>query len=229
MILRTLEHVPFEGPAAIATWAKKRGIKVERTALYAGESAPDPDNFDILCVMGGPMNIYEEGKYPWLSEEKRLIKSAINAGKKVVGVCLGAQLIACCLGAEIVPNKYKEIGWLPIMFAEEAKKRFGISDAELLAFHWHGDTFALPADAERFATSEACANQGFTFGENVLALQFHIEYSPESIKAMIEHCPEDFAAGGRFVQSAEQMLNGAAQRTVACNAFLERLLNSLMR
>lgn len=215
MILRTLEHVSFEGPAAIADWARERGIDVERTAIYAGKSAPDVDSFDILAVMGGPMNIYEEDKYPWLAAEKRLIKEAIDAGKIVIGVCLGAQLIADCLGAKITPNEYKEIGWLPITLAE----------GELLAFHWHGDTFSLPAGSERLASSVACLNQGFTFGKNVLALQFHIEYSPESIETMIKNCPEDFADGGRYVQTVEQMREQIESRTADCNTALSRMLD----
>ena len=58
------------------------------------------------------MNIYEEDKFPWLALEKRFLKASIQAGKRIIGVCLGAQLLADVLGGPVTKGQYREIGWL---------------------------------------------------------------------------------------------------------------------
>ncbi|HEY3379757.1 MAG TPA: amidotransferase, partial [Armatimonadota bacterium] len=66
MRLHYLQHVPFEDPAQILAWAQARECTVTSTRLDEGQPLPDPDAFDWLVVMGGPMNIYQENRYPWL-------------------------------------------------------------------------------------------------------------------------------------------------------------------
>src|SRR5690606_32591469 len=114
---------------------------------------------------------------PWMKEEKKLIEKAILKGKRVIGICLGAQLIADVLGARVFPNKEKEIGWFPIELTEEGQKSpffAGFNKTETV-FHWHGDTFEIPKGAEHIASSKVCENQAFLFDHKVLGLQFHLE------------------------------------------------------
>jgi len=120
MRIQCLQHVNFEGPASIETWARERGLSMEKTDLSAGAALPGCDDFDWLVVMGGPMNVYEESAYPWLAGEKRLIGDAIGRGRLVLGVCLGAQLIASVLGAAVYRNSHREIGWFPVNRGEDA-------------------------------------------------------------------------------------------------------------
>lgn len=101
MRIHYLQHVPFEDLANIEVWAGEKGHEVSVTRLYMDETLPALDRFDWLIVMGGPMNIYEEVEYPWLIKEKEFIRNAINAGKFVMGICLGAQLIADVLGEKL--------------------------------------------------------------------------------------------------------------------------------
>jgi GMP synthase (glutamine-hydrolysing) len=158
--------------------------------------------------MGGPMNIYEEKEYPWLAAEKRFIEKAIEKDKIVLGICLGAQLIADVLGARVVRNRYKEIGWFPVSLRPEglASVPFQGFPDEFQALHWHGDTFSLPAGAAMLAESEACPAQAFSANDSrVLALQFHLESSVESVRALIRNCSNELV-DGEYVQGADAIL-----------------------
>ena len=121
MRLHYLQHVPFENPGSILTWAEENGCSVTSTHFYDDETVPKHDDYDWLVVMGGPMNIYDEKNYPWLADEKLFINQAVNSGKVVIGICLGAQLIADVIGGKVTENSYLEIGWFPITLNQEAK------------------------------------------------------------------------------------------------------------
>jgi len=208
MRIHYLQHVFFEGPGVIADYAASGAHSLTATRLFEGEKLPDVHEVDLLVVMGGPMNIYEEDKYPWLIEEKRFILEVIHAGKPVLGICLGAQLIADLLGAPVFPGDFREIGWFPIFLTDEARQTdiAAVFSGEFPVFHWHGDTFAIPEGAVHLALSPACKNQAFIYGNRILALQFHLESTPESIKALVENCGDEIVEG-RYVQSAAEMLS----------------------
>ncbi|MEO0509196.1 MAG: type 1 glutamine amidotransferase [Verrucomicrobiota bacterium] len=197
------KHVPFEGPAAIADWAQSRGHSIECIEVYAEDPLPDANRYEMLIVMGGPMNIYQEGLYPWLAVEKQAIRKAIDGGKIVVGVCLGGQLIADVLGGSVTRGDTVEIGWLPIERSRDCPSELPLPDS-LHVYHWHGDTFALPDNAVRIASTKGCANQGFLYNKRVLGLQCHLETTRESMNALIEACEEE-SSEGPFIQSAEMM------------------------
>ncbi|MEE4607900.1 MAG: type 1 glutamine amidotransferase [Desulfobacteraceae bacterium] len=225
MRLHYLQHVPFEDPAGIFHWAEARGVPMTRSRLYDTPSLPVVADFDALLIMGGPMNIYEDDRYRWLGPEKRLIAEAITAGRIVVGICLGAQLIADALGAPVQPNLWREIGWLPVRRSESAGVLGGALPAVWEAVHWHGDTFELPEGALHLASSTACARQAFVYDDRVLALQFHLETTPDSARALIAHCGHEID-GGPFVQTAAGMLADPA-RFARANALLYRLMDRL--
>lgn len=138
--------------------------------------------FDWLLVMGGPMNIYEEDKYPWLSKEKRFIRDAIASNKVALGICLGGQLITDVLGGKVRKNSYKEIGWYPISLTPEGQKSriFKVLPKKFIALHWHGNMFDIQPQALRTAESDGCSNQAVMLGEAV-GLQFHLELSMDTL------------------------------------------------
>lgn len=206
--IHSLQHVPFEGLGSIAEWVSLKEHNFTATQFFIDSTLPETAEIDWLIIMGGPMGVYDEEKYNWLASEKQLIKKAIEAGKTVIGICLGAQLIAEVLGAKVYPNQYKEIGWFPIQLSEEAieNKLFKGFDKTLTAFHWHGDTFDLPTDATHIASSEACKNQAFLYNEKVIGLQFHFEMTEPALKKMIENGTEELVPGS-FIQTAERILN----------------------
>lgn len=207
MRIHSLQHVPFEDIGSMARDFHTRGYSLSSTHWYRGDAVPAVSDFDALIVMGGPMGIYDEAIYPWLADEKILIKDAIAAGKIVLGICLGAQLIADVLGAKVTPNAHKEIGWWPIDINPAAATH---PIAQVFArypevFHWHGDTFALPPGAMYLASSEGCANQAYSYNNHVFGFQFHLETTPASARALIEHCADDID-GSRYTQTAEAIL-----------------------
>jgi GMP synthase-like glutamine amidotransferase len=208
MRLHFLQHAPFEDLGIIAGWANDKKIPVSRTAFFLNETLPNIDSFDFLVVMGGPMGVYDEDKYTWLTPEKEFIKEAILAGKAVLGICLGAQLIADVLGAKVYSNSNKEIGWFPVRknTKSEAKDTHLFHD-EFYAFHWHGDTFDLPEGSIPIGESDACKNQGFIYGERVMALQFHLETTPSSVENLIKNCGDELISGP-YIQQAEKIREG---------------------
>ena len=226
MRLHWLGHVPFEDAANIGLWAEQHGHTVTSTRLYADESLPEVSEIDALAVMGGPMNVYQYRRYPWLCAEKRFIEKAIAAEIPMIGVCLGGQLIADVLGAKIVENPHIEIGWFPIRLTASAADSPLLAGlpTEFTAFHWHGDTFGIPAGATRLAESEACANQAFVYGTSVLGLQFHLEYSEESIHKMLTHCADELIEAP-FVQSEREITVGLGNVATAQEKLLRLLQN----
>lgn len=207
MKIHSLQHVPFEDLASIDDWAQARGHQVSITHLYQNTTFPDVSDLDVLVVLGGPMNVDDEHLFPWLAGEKRLIAQAIQAGKRVLGICLGSQLIASVLGARVHPNIHKEIGWFPVSLTPEGSQSSALAGfpATFPAFHWHGDTFELPPGAVHLAQSEACQHQAFSFGRHVLGLQFHLESTIESVTRMLDHEADDLT-DGPFVQTRDAIL-----------------------
>ncbi len=227
MKIHYLQHVPFEDPGSILAWAKENGYTMTATRFYEKETPPPPSSFDWLIVMGGPMNVYEEEKYPWLAAEKRFIAEAIDSGKVVIGLCLGAQLLACILGGKVTKNPEKEIGWHSVTLSGEAKASalFSHFPDSPTVFQWHGDTFSLPPGATLLASSEPCANQAFSYKGRVFAFQFHLETTRGAIEALIEHCGDELTSAP-FVQSADA-IRSRANEVKKANDLLASFLSAL--
>ncbi len=208
MKIHYLQHVKFENLGAIADWAKACHCSVSCTELYKPDPVfPDHSDYDLLIIMGGPMGVNDVEAHPWLIEEKKFIQNAIASDKYVLGICLGAQLIAASLGSNIAANKYTEIGWFPITFTDTATEHriFSELDTSIHVLHWHGDRFEIPAGAMRIASSEACDNQGFLYGEKVLGLQCHLEMTVESLSELVK-ASESELTSEKYIQTKEQLL-----------------------
>lgn len=227
MRVHCLQHVPFEGPAKIQDWSAKAGHCLTTTRLFAGESLPQIDRFDMLVVMGGPMGANDDARHKWMKGEKLVIELAIERGKKVLGVCLGAQLIAAVAGAKVYANREKEIGWFPIELDPPNVRHtpLKVLPQRTTVFHWHGDTFDLPKGALHLARSRACENQAFSIGDRVLGLQFHIEMGLSQIETLIRYASADLTAGA-FVMDPQEMVDLAPSQTPPLQAALYRFLDA---
>jgi len=210
MRIQIFQHIAFEEPGEIARWARQRGHVLKTTHWHAGDKAPDLAKVDGLVAMGGPMNIYEHRFHPWLAEEKKFLTKALENGRPVVGVCLGAQLLADVLGGRVYQNPAKEIGWWPVRWRKEARNAPGwkFLPAVSTPLHWHGDTFSLPPGAQWLAGSDACAHQAFAWGRLALGLQFHLEANEHLLEAMIENFGEELAQDSPKIQAAEAIRRG---------------------
>ena len=206
MRVHWLQHVPFEGLGCLSEWFVSRGHELSYTRLYEETSLPKVESFDWLVVMGGPMGVSDSNKYPWLCLEVDLIKSAITNGKRILGVCLGAQLMASAMGAKISRNEEREIGWYQVnkegnentAFTKDTPRTFD-------AFHWHGDTFDIPQGGEHLFSSAATLNQGFCIGTSVLALQFHLELGVGDATRIANACLNDLSPG-TYIQQPKEFL-----------------------
>lgn len=190
-----IKNISNEGPGTIEDYLKEKGAGyqiLDFSDCSATGNIPDTRGFTHLVIMGGPMAVYESEGLPFLHYEQALIRVFIKQNKPVLGICLGAQMIAHALGARVYAGKTKEIGWYKVALTPE-----GMEDPVMAAisvnnapyaevFQWHGDTFDLPANALRIASSEVYENQAFRYKDNVYALQFHIEVRPEIVKEWLE-------------------------------------------
>ncbi|OFG35181.1 GMP synthase [Listeria monocytogenes] len=200
LIIDVLQHVPHEGPGLITNWARENQHQLKIHSLFE-ENAHVPNESDFLIVLGGPMGINDTAEFPWLKDERKLIKRLSEQHKPVFGVCLGAQQIAATFGSEITVNKEKEVGWFPV---KRTSDKLSFFPESLNVFHWHQDTFALPAGATRLFASEGCLNQAFLYGENIIGLQFHFEMEKAGIETILQ-IDEAFITPGKYVQSVEVM------------------------
>jgi GMP synthase-like glutamine amidotransferase len=237
MKLAVLQHVPFEGPAAIADWAASRGVQVSIIRPYEGGALPQLSSFGMLAVMGGPMSVNDEAhcardKFLALVDQRlqhfelSVLRDFIGAGKAVLGVCLGAQMIAKALGAKVYTAKQKEIGWFPVERTAEHALFDGIP-ASFMAFHWHGETFDLPAGAVHLAQTAAVPNQAFAIGSRVLGLQFHMEATPASVNDLLDHAGDEIG-NGPFEQAPDAIRAGTSH-CESLRPLLDRMLDNLTR
>jgi GMP synthase (glutamine-hydrolysing) len=202
-----LKHVPHEGLGRIAKALERAGFTSDVRELAAGAPVPDTlAGFDALIVLGGPMGVADIGdpRYPFLEREVRLLERALASDFPLLGVCLGAQLLAHAAGARVYANLLgdppalvREVGWGAIHFVPDSGSEaalHGLDRAETV-FHWHGDTFDLPASATLLASTLPCPNQMFRIGRRQFGLQFHVEVESSDIDAWLE-------ADGDYVRSA---------------------------
>ena len=182
----TLRHVPFEDLGLIAPILREREFAIETVDVPVTDlESIDPLTPDLLVIMGGPISVYQTASFPFLGSEIALIESRLAAGKPTLGICLGSQLMARALGARVYPAQAKELGWMPVELTDAGKKSPLAHLQSAPVFHWHGDTFDVPADATLLASTELCHHQAFSYGakSHALALQFHPEVTARDLEA----------------------------------------------
>ncbi len=227
MNLHWIQHVPFEDLGSIENWVLKRGHSLSTTRMYLDEPLPAMEQFHWLIVMGGPMNIHEHDRYPWLAGEKEFLKRTIEEEKPVLGICLGAQLIADALSSKVFAGQHKEIGWMPVRKTASAAASVLFNDfpPTMDVFHWHGDTFDLPAECVHVLESVACRNQAFAFKDRVVGLQFHLEMTRQGVERILDNCRDELVEAP-FIHDAGKILSNL-EKIDAANRAMDRLLDGL--
>ena len=196
--ITVIRHVSFEDLGAFAPVLERRSATLDICDIGRDDlGAVDPLGPDLLIVLGGPISVYEEGHYPFLVEETSLLARRIEANRPTLGICLGAQLIAKAAGAKVYPSGLSEIGFAPITLTDAGRGSCLAPFArEPTTLHWHADTFHLPDGATLLASTEACTNQAFMLGPNIIGFQFHPEAGgPGFERWLVGHTVELGAAG----------------------------------
>ena len=228
-------HSPTEGPGYFATYLDARGLPWRLLRLDEGEPVPtDPRAFSGLCFMGGPMSVHDD--LPWITPVLDLIRAATAANVPIIGHCLGGQLMSKALGGVVSRNPVKEIGWGPVRFEQHplaAQWLGGVpgseQTAEFLGFHWHGETFTIPAGATRIAGSEYCGNQIYVLGPH-LGMQCHVEMTPELIRSWCADWEKELLAReSPSVQTPEQIQDGMDAKLARLHAVADRLYDQWVR
>jgi GMP synthase (glutamine-hydrolysing) len=189
MRVLVLQHISCEHPGVFSEVMAERGVEAVPVELDQGEPLPDWRQFDAVLAMGGPMGAGDDPDHPWLADERRLVREAVDDGRPFLGVCLGVQLLAAALDARVYSLDRAEVGLLPVELTEKGREHplFAGIEEPLVSLQWHGDTFELPQGAVRLASSPAAANQAFEAAQGpAFGVQFHLEVTPQMAREWAE-------------------------------------------
>jgi GMP synthase (glutamine-hydrolysing) len=179
-----LRHVPFESLGLLEPVLRERGFNIQYVDVPSASLADvDVDRATLVVVLGGPISVYEELLYPFLTHELHLLERRLANGMPTLGICLGAQLIARALGAEVHKGRGKELGWSRLQLTRPGRIQALEPLDEQPVLHWHGDTFELPQGATLWASSALTPNQAFCWQNTAIALQFHLEVTAYDLEA----------------------------------------------
>ncbi|MBA0914155.1 MAG: type 1 glutamine amidotransferase [Nitrospira sp.] len=218
-----LQHIPSEGPGALAASLAKRGLTIE-SCLVPLQGLPQ-DAGDLLIVLGGPMSVNDP--QIWIADETSFIRSALLAGKPVLGICLGSQFIAKALGATVRPGKKLEIGMTPIHLTKEGQQDpvFGSCPETFDVFEWHGEIFDLPDDCIPLAGSDIAPLQAFRYGCRAYGLLFHLEMEEGGIDSLCRECAPDLT---KARVTAQEITATALPHLSALHKTADRLISHLL-
>lgn len=229
-MIRIFRHIACEGPGFLAELLDEQHKAYEIIAIDEGQPVPSSlEGISGLVFLGGPMSVNDDKV--WIEAELALIQQAHAADVPMLGFCLGSQLICKALGGEVYKGEAgQEIGWHEVIPAEGEDAQHWLGDASRHAhlFHWHGETFNLPATASLILSSQAYANQAYVLGKT-LALQCHVEVSAEMVKEWSALYTSDLAQGGQWNQTASDICNNLDDKIIELRAFARPLLEKWLQ
>ncbi|MFP6826884.1 MAG: type 1 glutamine amidotransferase [Pseudohongiellaceae bacterium] len=217
-------HMDDEHPGYIADYFLQRNIPRRIVRCYKGEPVPKlDDSIAGLVFMGGVMSVNDE--LPWIASEVNLIEAALHKGVPLLGHCLGGQLISKALGENVTENPVKEVGWHDCHRSDSSATDDWLGEVEdpFVMFHWHSETFSVPADAQLLFSSSHCKNQAYSYGDRVLAMQCHVEMTLPLITRWITNWREDLELETESEQNFEQINQQLATKITALNRVADSL------
>ena len=217
-------HTPSEGPGYFTEFLNARKLPWQLIRIDAGDAVPqDASQYSGLVFMGGPMSVNDD--LPWIGPVLALINDAVARDIPVLGHCLGGQLMSRALGGVVRKNAVKEIGWGQVNVSDNSEARAWFGDIKsAIAFHWHGETFNMPAGAVPLISSKHCTNQAYALGKH-LALQCHVEMTAAMIREWCEIGADEISKNSQSagVQSAAVIQSLIPQHLPDLHKLAERL------
>ena len=223
-----IKHIDIEGPGTLGDFLRKKNIKFKIIDLGAGEKLPKfAKDVDGVIILGGPMNVYEENKYPFLKEEDRFIKEVIAKEIPFMGICLGSQLLSKAAGASVVKSPVKEVGFFDVELTKEGQRDplFAGLEDKINIYHWHEDMFNIPDDGKLLATANGCPHQAFKVGQCAYGLQFHVEVTDVSINEWATEYIKDHV---ELKIKMEKMMADYQKKKGAFNKTAEQLYSNFL-
>ncbi|TWT53606.1 glutamine amidotransferase [Rubripirellula amarantea] len=223
-----IQHTAVDSAGVVADWIQNHGLQCTTLRLDRGDEIPSTFDADVLMSFGGPQSLHMPDLPAWVEREKSLIRHFIDNDRKVMGICLGAQMLASAMGALTYRNDQPEVGWHHITKVKSASK-WSVLPKQTRVLHWHQNTFELPDGAEHLYRSEACENQGFAIGDLAVGFQFHPEVTERTIRHFLQ-VSGIVRKKATYVQTREMIEEGVREhRERQAKWFTEFLTQWLLR
>lgn len=228
MKILIIEHAPHENPGIILNWISENKFISKTVKTFAGEKLPETHDYDFLIIMGGPQSPRETDIYPYLADEIIFTKKAIESGKHILGICLGAQIISEALGNKTLKSECREYGFYDVEFTHEALSVNAFKDfpKSINCLHWHNDMPGLNDQLKLIGGSSGCSTQGFIFKENIIGLQFHMEIRRNDVEGLIEFDKKTLSEKDKFIMKPELIRNGDFE---LMNFYMKKFLDNFIK
>lgn len=199
MAILVLQHSKMSDAGHLGAALRAHGQRIRTVRIDLGEALPpDLDDVHGLVSLGGPQSANDGAA--WVAQELALIREAHGRGIPFLGLCLGAQMLAKALGGEVARMERPELGWTAVRTAS-----IGVEDVlhagigwEQWVFESHGEHVARPPEgATLVMKGTACAVQAFRVGALSYGIQYHPEWTRETITAEVDSWSDaELAAAG---------------------------------